>query len=69
MAESAFKQVHELDEIFRDEKRSEIFRVEHTDRLEKCSRDKWVPLNHVTHLPWVSRAEAISSPGNIQRIC
>ena len=64
MAKPAFKLIRELDEIFQDEKKREKFRIDHTDHLKKRSKDPWVPLTHVTHLPWVSRAEAISSPRN-----
>ena len=64
MAEPAFKLVRELDEIFKDEKKSEKFRIEHTDHLKERSKDPWIPLTHVTTLPWVSRVEAISSPRN-----
>jgi Heterokaryon incompatibility protein (HET) len=51
IAEPAFKKVRELDEIFQDEEECEKFRIEHTDNLEKRSRDPWVPLTHITHLP------------------
>ena len=59
MAEPAFKLVRELDEIYQDEEKREKFRIDHTDYLEERSKDPWFPLTHVTHLPWVSRAEAI----------
>jgi hypothetical protein len=64
MAEPAFKQVRELDERFQDEEKREKFRIDHTDHLKERSKDPWIPLTHVTHLPWVSQAEAISSPMN-----
>jgi hypothetical protein len=62
MAEPAFKLVRELDEIYQDEEKREKFRIDHTDYLEEHSKDPWIPLTHVTHLPWVSRAEAIHPP-------
>jgi len=65
MAEPAFKWVRELDEIFKDEEKHEKFRIDHTDHLEERSKEPWIPLTHITHLPWVSRAEAILSPRNI----
>jgi hypothetical protein len=64
-AEPAFKLVRELDEIFRDEKKLQKFRIDHTDHLSERSRDPWIPLTHVTHLPWVSPDGVISSSGNI----
>ena len=64
MAAPAFKQVRELDEIFLDKEKCKKFRIDHTDHLEERSEDPWIPLTHVTRLPWVSRAEAISSPKN-----
>jgi hypothetical protein len=65
VAEPAFKLIRNLNEIFQDEKRREKFRIDHTDHLEERSKDPWIPLTRVTHLPWVSRAEAISSSRNI----
>ena len=64
MAEPAFKLVRELYEIFEDGEKHEKFRIDHTDDLKERSKDPWIPLTHVTHLPWVSRAEAISYPTN-----
>jgi hypothetical protein len=64
MAEPAFKWVRELDEIFKDEEKHEKFRIDHRDHLEERSKEPWIPLTHVTHLPWVSWAETISSPRN-----
>jgi hypothetical protein len=64
MAEPAFKQVRKLDEIFQGPERREKFRRDHTDHLKERSKDAWIPLTHVTHLLWVSRAETISSPRN-----
>jgi hypothetical protein len=64
MAEPAFKLVRELYEIFEDEEKHEKFRIDHTDHLKERSKDPWIPLTHVTHLPWVSQAEAISYPTN-----
>jgi hypothetical protein len=64
MAEPAFKLVRELDEIFQDEEKCEKFRIDNTDHLEERSKDPWVPLDAVTHLPWVSRTNAILSPRN-----
>jgi hypothetical protein len=55
MAAPAFKQVRELDETFQDEEKREKFRIDHTDHLEGRSKDPWIPLTHLTHLPWVSR--------------
>jgi hypothetical protein len=52
------------DERFQDEEKREKFRIDHTDHLKERSKDPWIPLTHVTHLPWVSQAEAISSPMN-----
>jgi hypothetical protein len=57
MAEPAFKLVRNLDEIFRDDEKREKFRIDHTDHLEKRSMDPWIPLKHVTGLPWVSREQ------------
>jgi len=65
MAEPAFKQVRKLDEIFQDEQRREKFRIDYTDHLEERSKDPWIPLTHVTHLPWVNRPKVISSSRNI----
>jgi Heterokaryon incompatibility protein (HET) len=64
VAEPAFKLIRNLDEIFQDEERREKFRIDHTDHLKERSKEPWVPLTRVTHLPWVSRAEAILSPRN-----
>jgi hypothetical protein len=54
MAKSAFKLVHELDEIFQDEEKHKKFRIGHTKHLEKVSQDPWIPLRELTHLSWVS---------------
>jgi hypothetical protein len=64
MAKPAFKLVRKLDEIFQDEKKCEKFRIDYTDHLEERSKDEWIPLTHVTDLPWVSWAETISSLRN-----
>ena len=69
MAKRAFKLVHELQERFQDEKECEKFQIDHTDRLEERSEDAWIPLMKVTHLPWVSLAEAVSSPRNECYLC
>ena len=63
-AKRAFKQVRELDERFQDEEKCEKFRIDHTDHLEERSEEPWIPLTKVTHLPWVSRVEAILSVRN-----
>lgn len=60
VAESAFSLVRELDETFRDEAKREKFHIDHTgENLEKQSRDPWVPLDHLTDLPWVRRTAAL----------
>ncbi|KAI9771043.1 MAG: hypothetical protein M1839_002979 [Geoglossum umbratile] len=63
MAEPAFKLVRELVEIFQDEKKCEQFRIDHTDHLKERSRDPWIPLTHVTHLPWFARAWIVQEIG------
>jgi hypothetical protein len=60
VAESAFNLVRKLDETFRDEAKREKFHTDHTgENLEKQSRDPWVPLDHLTELPWVRRTSAL----------
>lgn len=60
VAESAFNLVRKLDETFRDEAEREKFHTEHTgENLERQSRDPWVPLDHLTDLPWVRRTAAL----------
>jgi hypothetical protein len=59
IAESAFKLVDELDAIFQDEAKFKKFHIDHTENLKEQSRDRWNPLDHLTALPWVSRAAAI----------
>lgn len=61
VADIAFKLVHGLAEKFGNEKEHAQFRAEHTDRLERLSKDTWIPLRRMTELPWVSEALAISS--------
>ena len=55
MAGPAFKLVRDLDETFQDEAKCEKFRIDHTDHLKERSKDPWIPLTRITHLPWVSR--------------
>jgi len=57
MAEPAFKWVRELDEIFKGEEKHEKFRIDHTDHLEERSKEPWIPLTHVTNLPWVGHLD------------
>jgi hypothetical protein len=65
MAKPAFKLVRELNEIFKDKEKLEKFHIDHTDHLNERSKDQWIPLMHVTDLPWVSQAKAIPSLRNI----
>jgi hypothetical protein len=64
MAEPAFKLVRQLNEIFEDKEKREKFHIEHTDQLEERPKDPWIPLTHLTRLPWVSQVAAIPSPRN-----
>jgi Heterokaryon incompatibility protein (HET) len=56
VAESAFKLIRTLDETFRDEDKRLKFHTEFSteEALDKQSRDLWVPLDHLTKIPWVS---------------
>lgn len=57
VAESAFNLVRTLDEKFNDSVKSENFHVQHTgENLKHQSRDPWIPLDHLTDLPWVCRS-------------
>ena len=60
VAESAFNLVRELDEKFEDECKRQKFHAEHftEEALGGQSRDPWVPLDHLTVLPWVRRTTA-----------
>jgi hypothetical protein len=59
VAESAFRLIDELDAIFQDEAKLKKFHIDHTENLKEQSRDRWNPLDHLTALPWVSRAATI----------
>ena len=61
VAYSAFKLIHELAERFSDEAKHAQFRADHTNQLEKLSKDKWIPVRRMTELPWVSTPPAISA--------
>lgn len=64
VAESAFNLIRELDKIFEDESESEKFHTAHTGKnLEKQSRDPWLPLDHLTELPWFTRAWIVQEIG------
>jgi hypothetical protein len=55
VAKSAFNLVSMLDETFRDEDKSRDFHASHFTEtaLHGQSREPWVPLDHLTDLPWV----------------
>jgi hypothetical protein len=57
VAESAFNLVRELDETFRDGDKRRKFHAEHfTEKaLDGQLRHRWVPLDHLTDLPWVRK--------------
>lgn len=57
VAESAFDLVRTLDETFRDEDERKQFHAEYFTEaaLDRQSRDRWVPLDHLIDLPWVRR--------------
>jgi hypothetical protein len=61
VAESAFNLVRTLDEKFRDEDKREKFHAEHFTKtaLDGQSREPWVPLDHLTDLPWVRKTGAL----------
>ena len=54
-ADAAFKFVESLAGIFSDEKRKSLFVADHTGtNLDLRSMEDWVPMQHLTALPWVS---------------
>ena len=61
IAQSAFNLVCVLDETFQDEdKRKEFHAKYFTEKaLDGQLRDPWVPLDHLTCLPWVRRTPAL----------
>jgi hypothetical protein len=61
VAEPAFNLVRDLDENFRDEDKRKEFHAKHFTEtaLDGQSREPWVPLDHLTDLPWVRRTAAL----------
>lgn len=57
VAESAFSLVRKLDETFRDKEKKNKFHEEYytEQALDRQSRYQWVPLDHLTKVPWVRR--------------
>jgi hypothetical protein len=62
VAKPAFNLVRELDETFRDEVKKNEFHAEYytEQALDRQSRDRWVPLDHLTKIPWVRRPQCWS---------
>jgi Heterokaryon incompatibility protein (HET) len=54
LAKPAFELVHNLDQLFQDEKELRKFTTAATKDLEEQSRDRWNALDHLTERPWVS---------------
>jgi hypothetical protein len=62
VVKSAFKLVRELEEKFEDEDKRKTFHTEYftEEALDGQLRDPWVPLDHLTALPWVRRTTTCS---------
>lgn len=54
VAPGAFRIVRELEEVFGNEEKMEVFRREHLEELAERNAEAWKPLSRLTKLPWVS---------------
>ncbi len=67
-AEAALGLVKSLAETFADTKKYEKFEADHTgENLDLRSREYWVPMKHLTDLPWVSERPPSSSSSKTNR--
>ena len=66
VAESAFELVRTLDEKFRSQDGREKFHAEHftEEDLVRQSEELWIPLDHLTVLPWVRVPSTLSLAHN-----
>lgn len=54
VAADAVTMVQYLHGVFNDEEAHAEFRTAHTTDLAKQSKEPWIPISHLTKLPWVS---------------
>ncbi|KAH8178217.1 heterokaryon incompatibility protein (HET) domain-containing protein [Sarocladium implicatum] len=63
VAEEAARTVERLSEIFKDDKRMEVFRREHLNDLAQRTAAEWEPLAKLTKLAWFNRIWVVQEIG------